>query len=126
MQESYISLDPAQADSMTAQQRNRVWSQRVQEACGGDAGQALATQMGVTFMVCSYTLMRGRGFRVTPLSGSKIVGLGGILLAGSFGYGFGSSVAGRSMGNSAQYYHLMGNKRSIVNGSTSFDAPKTQ
>ena len=29
MQESYISLDPANADSMTSQQRARLFTQRV-------------------------------------------------------------------------------------------------
>lgn len=82
--------------------------------------------MGATFMVCSYTLMRGRGFRMTPISAGKLAGLGGILFAGTIGYGFGSSIAGRSMGDPDQYYHLIGNKRSIVNGSTPFDAAKTQ
>lgn len=43
MQESYISLDPERADSMSAQQRARIWSQRVQESCGGDAGNFLAS-----------------------------------------------------------------------------------
>ena len=42
MQESYISLDPANAESMTSQQRSRVWSQRIDEANGGQVG----TMMG--------------------------------------------------------------------------------
>ena len=82
--------------------------------------------MGLTFMVGSYTLMRQRGFRVTPLSGARIAGLGGILLAGTVGYTFGSSIASRSMGDSAQYWYLMGNRGAIVGGSAPFDAPRAQ
>ena len=107
MQESYISLDPAQADSMTAQQRSRLWHQRIQETCGGDAGKILSTQMAATAMVCSYTLMRQRGFRMTPFSPVKLLGLGGILGAGMIGIGYGSSIACQSMGDSAKYYYLI-------------------
>jgi len=107
MQESYISLDPAKADSMTSQQRARLWSQRVQEACGGPLGHALGCQMSLTLMVCSYTSMRHKGFRITPLAPSKLPALGGLLLVGICGYGFGTSIAGASMGNSKHYNYLL-------------------
>lgn len=123
MQENYISLDPSNAESMSSQQRSRVWQQRVQEACGGEAGRALATQVGVTTMLCCYTMMRGRGFRVMPFGASKLPGVGGIVLSGGLGYGFGSSYAGRALGNSEQYYYLISNRRSIVSGNASFDMP---
>mmetsp|Transcript_27303 Transcript_27303/g.32004 ORF Transcript_27303/g.32004 Transcript_27303/m.32004 type:complete len:83 (+) Transcript_27303:156-404(+) len=82
--------------------------------------------MSATFMVCSYTLMRQKGFRVTPVAASKLAGLGGVFLTGMMGYSFGSSVATASMGNSMQYYYLIGNKGSIVSGSAPFDAPQAQ
>lgn len=126
MQESYISLDPERADSMSAQQRARLWNQRVQEACGGEAGNFLATQMGLTFMVGSYTMMRHRGFRLTPISAPKLAGLGGVLAAGALGYTFGSSIASVSMGSPAQYNYLMRNRGAILNGSASFDEQKAQ
>lgn len=106
---------------MTSQQRDRVWAQRVQESCGGEAGNALATQMAATFMVCSYTQMRSRGFRMTPVSAGKLAGLGGVFFSGALGYFVGSSIAGGSMGNSDQYYYLIANKRAIVNGSAPLD-----
>ena len=124
MQESYISLDPERADSMTSQQRERVWSQRVQETCGGEAGSALGTQAAWTTMLCTYTMMRSRGFRMTPFAATKIPAIGGVLLAGLLGYGFGSSYASASIGDSVQYYHLLKNKSSIMAGTTPFDAPK--
>ena len=99
MQDSYVSLHPDQAESMTSQQRARVWSQRLEESNGGAAGKALAAQFGATTMLCTYTLMRGRGFRVTPFAANKIPGVGGILLAGLFGSTFGSSYASQAMGN---------------------------
>lgn len=126
MQENYISLDPDRADSMTAQQRSRLWSQRVHESCGGDAGRVVASQFAVTSMICSYTLMRNRGFRITPFGASKFMGVGGILLAGFFGWGLGSSVGCVSMGNSPNYYYLLSNRRGIINGSAPFDVPKNQ
>ena len=55
----------------------------------------------MTAMVGSYALMRGRGFRLTPLSAKSLGGLGGITLADLLGWGFGSSIACRSMGDSA-------------------------
>ena len=124
MQDSYVSLHPDQAESMTSQQRARVWSQRLQESSGGAAGAALAAQFGATTMLCSYTLMRGRGFRVTPFAASKIPGVGGIFLAGVLGSYFGSSYACASMGNSAQYKYLMLNRSAIVGGTMPLDAPK--
>ena len=111
---------------MSSQQRARIWSQRVQESCGGEAGRHLSSQMAVTAMVGSYTLMRGRGFRVTPLSAKSIGGLGGIVLGGVLGWGLGSSIACKSMGDSAQYYYLMGNRGSIVGGNAPFDARSAQ
>jgi len=93
MQESYISLDPAKADSMSYQVRSRVWKQRVQEACGGEAGLMMANQFGITAMVCTYTIMRGRGFRITPFSASKLPSLAGLILVGFVGANFGSTYA---------------------------------
>jgi len=68
-------------------------------------------------MVGSYTLMRNRGFRVTPVSAGKLAGLSGVLLAGMLGFGFGSSIASRSMGDSTQYYYLIANRGAILSGS---------
>ena len=99
MQESYISLDPANADSMSAQQRSRVWDQRVKEANGGQAGEMLAHQMGTTTMLLSYTLMRKRGFRVMPLSAKTLPGVAGIALAGMLGWGLGASYGMTVLGN---------------------------
>ncbi len=74
-------------------------------------------------MLVTYTMMRNKGFRVMPFGASKIPAVAGIVAAGLFGYSHGSSFATRVMGNSEQYYYLIANRRSIVNGSASFDMP---
>ena len=99
MQESYISLDPAHADDMSHQVRSRVWSQRLQEARGGEAGSMMANQFGVTTMLCSYTVMRHRGFRMTPLAANKLPALAGIIVLGGLGAAFGMRYATVALGN---------------------------
>lgn len=126
MQDSYVSLHPDQAESMTSQQRARVWRQRLAESNGGEAGTALAAQFGATTMLCSYTLMRGRGFRVTPFAASKIPAVAGIFLAGLVGSACGSSYASASMGSYESWKYLMANKAAIVKGEMPLDAPKTE
>ena len=61
-----------------------------------------------------------------PFGASKIPAVSGVLLAGIFGYGLGSSYACDCMGNSEQYYYLISNRRSIVNGNSPFDMPKME
>jgi hypothetical protein len=122
MQESYISLDPAQADSMTRQVRTRVWNQRRDESCGGEAGKMLAHQTAVTTMLCTFTLMRQRGFRVMPLTPAKLPGLAGLVVAGVLGSNIGSSYATVAMGNNDHWMYLMVNRSAILNGTASFDA----
>ncbi len=124
MQESYISLDPANAESMSSQQRGRVWSQRVSEANGGQAGEMLAHQMSVTTMLVTYTMMRRTGFRVMPLTPNKLPGMAGIVVAGMLGWGFGSSYGAVTLGNPEQYNYLMRNKSAIVRGEAPFDEIK--
>ena len=58
-------------------------------------------------MLCTYTLMRGRGFRVTPFAASKIPGVAGIFLAGLLGSTYGSSYASASMGNYENWQYLI-------------------
>lgn len=85
MQDSYISLDPANADSMNSQQRSNVHYQRTMEANGGDAGYMMANQFGITTMLVSYTYMRTKGFRIMPFTAKKVPAVGGLLIAGFFG-----------------------------------------
>jgi len=99
MQDSYISLDPANADSMNSQQRSRLFNQRKQEANGGEAGTLLANQFGVTTILCSYTYMRTKGFRITPFTAKKVPAVGGLLLAGMIGYRLGSAYSRTVIGN---------------------------
>ena len=119
MQESYISLDPERADSMSSQVRRRNWNDRVQESCGGQAGAMMANQCALTTMVCSYTVMRGRGFRVLPFGASKVPAVAGILAAGVIGGGMGSSYAQVALGDSVQYWHLMGRRSGVMAGTSS-------
>ena len=122
MQQSYISLDPERAESMSAQQRSRMWSQRVAEATGGKAGNALGQQVALTTMVCTYTALRTRtGFTITPFGASKLPAVAGIFLCGLMGYGYGTSYAARVMGDNNSYYYLMSNRSAILAGEKAFD-----
>ena len=126
MQESYISLDPANADSMTAQQRGRVYNSRWQEAVGGEAGSIMANQCTLTSMLISYTVMRSKGFRVTPFNASKIPALGGLILAGYFGHSFGLAYSTTVLGDKSQYKYLMSQRGPILKGTKPFDAPQAE
>lgn len=70
--------------------------------------------MAWTTMICSYTMMRTKGFRFTPFGASKLAGVAGIVLAGVIGHGYGSSFSMVSLGSSAQYWYLMRNRGSII------------
>ncbi len=74
-------------------------------------------------MLVTYTMMRNKGFRVMPFGASKIPAVAGVAMAGMLGYGFGSSFGTSVMGNKEQYFYLITNRRSIVNGNASFDMP---
>ena len=122
MQESYISLDPANADSMSGQIRARLFNQRVQEALGGQAGEVLSNQFALTTMLCSYTFMRGRGFRIMPFGASKLPAVAGLLAAGLVGRSFGSCYSMVVIGDDAQHAYLMENRKKIISGALPFDA----
>ena len=83
-------------------------------------------QTSLTFMVCSYTVMRSKGFRMTPMSAKKLPALGGLLLVGGLGWYMGSTVSTALLGNSANYYYLLKNRSAIVSGAKSFDKPVMQ
>ena len=73
MQENYVSLDPAHAESMTSQARQRLWWQRVKEQHGGEAGSTLALQFTLTGGLLAYaSLKTNNGFRMTPFAPSKL------------------------------------------------------
>lgn len=72
MQENYVSLDPAHAESMTRQQRQRLWLQRLQEQNGGQTGSVLALQFFLTGSLLAYaSLKTNNAFRMTPFAASK-------------------------------------------------------
>ena len=124
MQENYISLDPDNAESMTSQQRSRVWSQRVTESCGGEAGEMFGNQCSITAMLCTYTMMRGKGFRLTPFSPVKIGSVAGLIGVGFIGRYFGTHYAAVNLGDYEQYSHLMQQKRAIIAGTVPLDGIK--
>ena len=93
MQENYVSLDPANADSMTLQQRRRVWSQRLEESLGGKASNVLGIQYGLTAGLVTYASLKRGGFAFAPISGAKTPQYAGILFSSYVAYTFGMSVA---------------------------------
>ena len=93
MQENYVSLDPVNADSMTLQQRQRVWSQRLEESLGGKASNVLGIQYGLTAGLVTYASLKRGGFAFAPISGAKTPQYAGILFGSYVAYTFGMSVA---------------------------------
>ena len=101
MQENYVSLDPANAESMTLQQRRRVWGQRLEESLGGKSGGVLGLQYGLTAGLCTYAGLKRGGFAFAPICGSKTPQYAGILFSGYLAYALGVSVTQGQLGDSA-------------------------
>ena len=78
----------------------------------------------MTTMLVSYTMMRRTGFRVAPVTASKLPGVAGIFLAGMLGWGLGTSYGTVTLGNANQYQYLMQNRSAIIRGDAPFDAPR--
>lgn len=121
MQENYVSLDPVNADSMTLQQRRRVWSQRFEESLGGKSGNVLGMQYGLTAGLVSYASLKRGGFTLAPMSAAKTPQYAGILFSGYVAYAFGVSVTQGQLGDRQQQRYLQRNKRAILSGEKSMD-----
>jgi len=121
MQDRYISLDPALADSSSHMVRKSLYWQRLNEAAGGQAATLVAAQIGVTASVLSYSSLRSSGFRTLPIQTSKVPKYGQVLFAGFLGWNFGSSFVYTLLGDSAQYNYLVGNKSAILSGEKSLN-----
>ena len=81
--------------------------------------------MMLTTMVVSYTVMRHKGFRLTPLGANKLPAVGGLFLAGLFGHSFGLRYSRKSLDDFDQYEHLVKNASAIKSGTMPFDASKS-
>lgn len=101
--------------------RKRLWKQRFQEAYGGKAGEVLASQCGMTAMICSYTVLRSRGYRMTPLSMRTLPLVSGVFCAGLLGVAFGNAYSKTVLGDHEQKNWLMANKGAIISGTQSMD-----
>ena len=77
-------------------------------------------------MLVSYTVMRNKGFRITPFNASKVPALGGLALAGLIGYAYGLNYGRVVLGNANQFYYLTANSSGIKSGTKPFDAPQVQ
>lgn len=53
----------------------------------------------LTAMIVSYTVMRKKGFRLTPFGANKLPALGGIYLAGWAGWWFGLNYGRNTLGS---------------------------
>ena len=69
----------------------------------------------------TYTLLRKKGFTMTPLSAKKLPAMGGILFASIFGSLFGQSFATAALGNNAYKNYLLQNRSAILSGEASMD-----
>lgn len=58
MQDKYISLDPAHADSTSDQVRRQLWKQRIHESNGGDAASVVGVQAGLTGGLLTWAKLR--------------------------------------------------------------------
>ena len=116
MQDRYISLDPALADSSSHMVRKSLYWQRLNEAAGGQAATLVAAQIGVTA-----SSLRSSGVRTLPIQTGKVPKYGQVLFAGFLGWNFGSSFVYTLLGDSAQYNYLVGNKSAILSGEKSLN-----
>ena len=121
MQEKYISLDPAVADSQSYTIKKSLYWQRLNEAAGGDAATLVAAQLCVTASVLSYASMKSHGFRAMPPALSKTPKYGAIIFAGVIGWNFGSTFVFTQMGDSEQYNYLVTNRSAILKGEKSLN-----
>lgn len=84
----------------------------------------LASQMMLTTMIISYTVMRQKGFRLMPFGASKLPAVGGLILAGAVSHSVGLCYSRYTLGNRDQLRHLMVNSSAIKSGTMPFDAVK--
>ena len=124
MQETYISLNPANTSAEERAIRSRLYTQRLLEAQGGRAAPMMGTQWGLTAAILTYSYMQGKGFSVFPFAASKTVSYGKIGAAFLFFYGFGHNFVLRKFGDKQQLNYLMVNRQGIVNGSKPWDRPQ--
>merc|ERR1712032_1348543 len=122
---TYVSLDPAHADSMTRQARQRLWWQRVQEQHGGQPAAVLGVQFFATGSLLAYASMKqSNGFTLLPFAAKKTPHYAGIFFAGFVGYKFALAICRTSIGDGKTLHHLHANKSAIMNGNGSWDPQK--
>lgn len=121
MQDRYISLDPENAERTSAQNRAKLYQQRVTEAAGGEVGVLVGTQVGLTAATISYANLRAGGFRVFPYCYKKTPKYAAIAFAGVLGYSFGSTYVFTHLGDREQYSYLLGNRSAITRGEKSLN-----
>lgn len=121
MQDSYVSLNPANAAREESAIRSNLYRQRLLEAQGGAAAPIVAGQWGLTAAVLTYANLQGHGFSLLPFSRSKAAGYGkiGATFAGFWVLGH-SYVMGQ-FGDKAQYNHLFLHKSGILAGTRPWD-----
>lgn len=118
MQDKYISLDPANAESTTAALRKALFIQRLHEARGGDLAIQTGVTFGMTAMFVSYAAMRAKGFRAFPVNAKSLPKIAGVAFWGFLGFEFGVSFVYQTVGDASQYKYLLANKKAIMKGET--------
>ena len=121
-----ISLSTASAESSTKSQRAAVLNQRMTEAKGGEAGQALGNTLFLVGVLSAYTTAQRYGYSLTPVSPAKALTFASILGAGVLAKSFGSQYGMTTLGNKEQYYYLLGNRSAIIRGDLPMDKPASE
>lgn len=125
MQEKYLSLDPARAESMNRQSRTALFQQRVYESMGGDAMAATANPFSLGAMCLVLGMFKSGGFTVWPITVRKAPRYGGILLACLVGGLVSSSLSMCVLGDLDNFIYLKANKSAILKGELPFDRNPT-
>ena len=124
MQENYVSLDPANAESMTYQVRKRLWQQRLTESLGGQGSSVLGVQFFLTASMVTYAGLKRGGFRMTSFAASKVPQYAGMFFSGYIAHQFALSLTRGNIGDIETYNHLIDNKKKIIAGDASWDPEK--
>jgi hypothetical protein len=124
MQESYISLNPANNAREEKAIRSRLYTQRLLESQGGKISVLMGAQWGITATLLTYSYMQSKhSFGVFPIAGSKLASYGKMGAAFLGFYVLGHSYVMGKFGDQQQFNYLFTNKQAILNGTSSWERP---
>lgn len=119
MQDKYVSLDPANEESNAKSRRSALYSQRLEEARGGELGVLMGGQFFLTASISTWAALKARGHSFSPFGATKLPLLVKIIVPGLIAYQFGNAVAGVHTGSALSTTHLATQRAKIFAGEES-------